>query len=313
MYSPSHQEKFVILAAIETRLYQNNSRILSFMYNRFLIFSLVSFSICSNTFGQIQIPWPSTPSKSETTIGLTIISLDYSRPSKNGRKIFGSLVPYDTIWRTAANRNSMITFSDDVKIEKKELKKGTYSIYTKPGEEIWEIYFYTGINNLGLPKTWDTSKIAASFKIEPKTISTTETFTISIDDITYESCMLEIKWDNISVPMKIEVPTDKIVTENIDRVLNGPSAWDFYNAAEHNRRAKKNLNQALKWIDTSIEKGLEDDYLYFYRKKSLIEADILDYKAAIKSANVSLKYAIKANNKDYIKMNSESIAEWKTK
>lgn len=284
------------------------------MYNnRFLFLLLTSFCMCSISFGQIQIPWPSTPSKSETTVGLTVISLDYSRPSKNGRNIFGGLVPYDSIWRTAANKNSTITFSHDVSIEKKELKKGTYSIYTKPGKEIWEIYFYTDIYNIGLPKTWDTSKIAISFKVKPKIVGTTETFTISIDHIQYESCILEIKWDNISVPIQVEVPTDKIVTENIDRVLSGPSAWDFYNAAEHNRRAKKNLSQALKWINTAIEKGSEEDYLYFYRKKSLIEADLLDYKAAILSANLSLKYALKENNKDYIKMNNESIAEWTMK
>jgi hypothetical protein len=284
------------------------------MKNIRLVLSFIPGLIfCSNSFGQIQIPWPTTSSKSETTVGLTVISLDYSRPSKNGRKIFGSLVPYDTIWRTAANKNSMITFSDDVKVENKELKKGTYSIYTKPGKEIWEIYFYTDINNLGLPKVWDTSKIVVSFKVKPKIVTTTETFTISIDDIAYESCMLEIKWDNISVPMKVEVPTDKIVSENIDRVLSGPSAWDYYNAAEHNRRAKKDFTKALKWINTAIEKGTEDDYLWFYRKKSLIEADLLDYKAAIKSANVSLKYAKLANNSDYIKMNAESIKEWTTK
>jgi hypothetical protein len=271
---------------------------------------LLGLILCSNSFGQIQIPWPTTPSKSETTVGLTVISLDYSRPSKNGRKIFGSLVPYDTIWRTAANKNSMITFSDDVKVENKELKKGTYSIYTKPGKEIWEIYFYTDINNLGLPKVWDTSKIAVSFKVKPKIVATTETFTINIDNISYESCVLEIKWDNISVPIKIDVPTDKIVSENIDRVLSGPSAWDYYNAAEHNRRVKKDLTKALKWINTAIEKGTEDDFLWFYRKKSLIEADLLDYKAAINSANISLKYAKLTNNSDYIKMNSESIKEW---
>jgi hypothetical protein len=280
---------------------------------RLIFLFLLVLNFCSNSFGQIQIPWPTTTSKSETTVGLTTISLDYSRPSKNGRKIFGSLVPYDTIWRTAANKNSMISFSDDVKIENKELKKGTYSIYTKPGRDIWEVYFYTEITNLGLPTIWDSSKVAVSFKVKPKIVTTTETFTINIDNIAYESCILEIKWDNISVPMKIEVPTDKIVSENIDRVLNGPSAWDYYNAAEHHRRAKKDLTKALQWINTAIEKGTEDDYLWFYRKKSLIEADLRDYKAAIHSANVSLKYAKLANNKEYIKMNTESIREWTIK
>ncbi|MFM2392306.1 MAG: hypothetical protein RLZZ546_283 [Bacteroidota bacterium] len=280
---------------------------------RFLILiALLNFSN-SSTFSQIQIPWPTTASKSETTVGLTNITLDYSRPSKNGRKIFGALVPYDSLWRTAANKNSMITFSTDVKVEKKALKKGTYAIYTKPGREVWEIYFYTDFSNMGLPSKWDTFKIAATIKVKPIIASITETFEISIDNIAYESCLLEINWDNISVPMKIEVPTDEIVSENINRVLNGPSAWDYYNAADHNRRAKKDLHQALKWMNMAIEKGSEEDYMYFYRKKSLIEADLMDYKAAINSANIDLKYAQLAKNKDYIKMNLESINEWKGK
>lgn len=279
--------------------------------NTFKLLALfIALNTWHNTFGQIQIPWPTTPSKSETTVGLTIISLDYSRPSKNGRKIFGHLVPYDTLWRTAANKNSTIRFSDDVLVEKKVLTKGTYSIYTKPGKETWEIYFYKDIDNLGLPATWDTSKIAVSVKVKSKIVSISETFTINIDNIQYESCMLEIKWDNISVPLKIEVPTDKIVSENIARVLNGPSAWDYYNAAEHNRRAQKKLKQALQWINIAIEKGAEDDFLFFYRKKSLIEADLGDFKAATVSANLSLKYAKLSNNKEYIKLNSASIAEW---
>jgi hypothetical protein len=278
-----------------------------------LLLLLIILYYQSYSFAQIQIPWPTTASKSETTVGLTNISLDYSRPSKNGRKIFGSLVPYDSLWRTAANKNSMIAFSTDVKIENKPLKKGTYAIYTKPGKDEWEIYFYTDIKNVGLPSKWDPSKIAASFNVKPIIVSNTETFEISIDNIGYESCLLEINWDNISVPMKIEVPTDEIVSDNINKVLSGPGAWDYYNAAEHNRRAKKDLAQALKWMTIAIEKGSEEDYLYFYRKKSLIEADSNDYKAAINSANIALKYAQAANNNDYIKMNLESIGEWKGK
>jgi hypothetical protein len=281
--------------------------------SRFILSLSIAITICINSYSQIQIPWPTTASKSETTVGMTNITLDYSRPSKNGRKIFGSLVPYDSLWRTAANKNSMITFSTDVKIENMALKKGTYAIYTKPSMDTWTIYFYTDINNVGLPDKWDAAKIAASFQVKPIIVSNTETFEISIDNIAYESCVLEINWDNISVPMKIEVPTDEIVSENINRVLNGPNAWDYYNAAEHNRRAKKDLAQALNWMNTAIQKGSEEDYLYFYRKKSLIEADLMDYKAAINSANIALKYAQSANNKNYVKMNQDSIEEWKSK
>jgi hypothetical protein len=257
---------------------------------------------------QIQLPWPTTTAKSETMVGLTTISLDYSRPSKYGRDIFGALVPYDTLWRTGANKNSLITFSDDVIIGGTELKKGTYSIFSKPGKTIWEVYFYTETDIMGIPKEWKIDKIAAKVSIIPQKISITETFSINIDNITYESCKLEIKWDDICVPIKIEVPTDKKVSANIEKVLNGPDAYDYINAAIHCRRAKKDLNQAMIWMNKSLEMGLDD--FWAYRQKSLLEADMKDYKAAINSANISIKKATEAGNFEYVKMNKVSVADW---
>jgi hypothetical protein len=257
---------------------------------------------------QIQLPWPTTTAKSETMVGLTTISLDYSRPSKYGRDIFGALVPYDTLWRTGANKNSLITFSDDVIIGGTELKKGTYSIFSKPGKTIWEVYFYTETDIMGIPKEWKIDKIAAKVSIVPQKESITETFSINIDNITYESCSLEIKWDDVCVPIKIEVPTDKKVSANIEKVLNGPDAYDYINAAIHYRRAKKDLNQAMIWMNKSLEMGLDD--FWAYRQKSLLEADMKNYKAAIDSANISIKKATEASNFEYVKMNKVSIADW---
>lgn len=273
------------------------------------------FLLFNKTNAQLIAPGATPTAKSEIVVGLTTITLDYSRPSKFGRKIFGGLVRYDTIWRTGANKNTKITFSDDVKIDGKKLKQGTYAIFSKPSQTLWEIYFYSEYNhwgeNFGVPTNWDTTKIAAKVVVVPKVIPTVETFSINVENVDYQECTLEIKWDNLCIPIKIEVPTDEKMSQNIERFFSGPNEWDYYRAAIHNRRAKKDLKQALIWIDKAIEIGSFD--LYFYRQKSLIEADMGDFKAALISANISLKMAKEEGDKEYIKLNRDAIEEWSKK
>ena len=98
-------------------------------------------------FAQIQTPQASPSSKIEQIVGLTKVNIEYSRPSMRGRVIMGDLVPYGAIWRTGANANTKITFSDDVKIGGGILKAGTYAIYSRPDKLTWDIYFYTKYNN----------------------------------------------------------------------------------------------------------------------------------------------------------------------
>ncbi|MFZ1703711.1 MAG: DUF2911 domain-containing protein [Saprospiraceae bacterium] len=263
-------------------------------------------------FAQIKVPAASPLAKSEYTVGLTTINTEYSRPSKNNRKIYGELVPYNTLWRTGANKNSMITFSDDVVIGGSDVKKGTYAIFAKPTIGAWEIFFYSNTENWGTPEKWDDALVAAKVMATPIMLNTTvETFTINIGNLTNASCVMDITWENLSVPVKIEVPTDKKVTANITQVMAGTTANDYYNAARYYREAKKDLTQALAWMEKSVAMG--NNKFWHMRQKSLIEADMGNYSAAIASANESLKLATEAGNNDYIKMNNDSIAEWSKK
>ena len=86
--------------------------------------------LSSAATAQIQTPQPSPFTKVEQKVGLTDVTLEYSRPGMRDREIFGNLVPYGEIWRTGANENTKITFSDDVEIDGKTLAAGTYAIYT---------------------------------------------------------------------------------------------------------------------------------------------------------------------------------------
>jgi len=104
------------------------------------------------------MPQASPISKVEQTVGLTNINVDYHRPSAKGRAVYGELVPYGKNWRTGANENTTITFSQDVTVEGKPLAKGTYALYTTPKADSWDIIFYKDTNNWGLPDEWSDEK-----------------------------------------------------------------------------------------------------------------------------------------------------------
>ncbi|MCG2462027.1 DUF2911 domain-containing protein [Flavobacteriaceae bacterium F89] len=260
--------------------------------------------------GQIVTPAPSPGAHLEQKVGLTDVAIDYSRPSMKGRTIFGNLVPYEKVWRTGANANTTISFSTDVSVDGQTLKKGTYALYTKPGEESWEVYFYSDTDNGGLPQSWDDSKVVAkvSAKVYPMPINV-ETFTISLDNLTNDSAVLGILWEKTYVGVKFDVPTDATVMNNINRVMGGPTAADYYAAAVYYMDSGKDIEQAKKWIDRSAAMT-EKPAFWQLRQQSLIYAKAGDRKGAIETAKKSLAAAKVAGNADYVKMNEDSLREW---
>ena len=273
----------------------------------FILCLFVGFSSTVNA--QIKTPQPSPTAKLEQVVGLTDVSVEYSRPGMRGRTIFGDLVPYGKTWRTGANANTKITFSDNVTIDGKELKKGTYAIFTIPNETSWDVIFYSESNNWGTPKKWDESNVAVktTAKVEAMPMPI-ESFTISIDDLTTGSAVIGFLWENVYVGVKVEVPTDKITSKSIETVMAGPSGNDYFQAATYYHTEGKDLNKALEWM--KLATAGDNPPFWYLRRMSLIQADLGDTKGAIETAKKSLAGAEEAGNADYAKMNKESIAEW---
>ncbi len=259
---------------------------------------------------QVNTPAPSPFSRLEQKVGLTDVAVEYSRPSMRGRKIFGGLEAYDELWRTGANAYTLISFSDDVKIAGKEVKAGTYSIFTKPGRESWEVFFYTDTQGGGTPRNWDDSKVAAKATVPVIQIPmSVETFTITIDDLKTNSANLGMLWEKTYVAVPIEVPTDAAVSKSIERALNGPSAGDYYASAVYYLSEGKDINKAKEWMDKAMSMT-EEPAFWQLRQQSLILAKAGDKKGAIATAKKSLEKAEEANNADYVKMNKASLKEW---
>ncbi|WP_299224358.1 DUF2911 domain-containing protein [uncultured Psychroserpens sp.] len=274
-----------------------------------LIFAV--FAMAFNTNAQIETPQPSPLAKVEQKVGLTDVSIEYSRPNMRGRTIFGDLVPYGKMWRTGANKNTMVTFSDDVTVGGKELKAGSYAIFVTPSEKSWEVTFYSDTENWGTPRNWDDSKVAAkvSADVYPLPMNI-ETFTISFDDLSNDSAVIGMMWEKAYVGIKFEVPTDKAVSAAIDRVMSGPGAGDYYAAARYYLEADKDINQAAKWIDMAVDMTKDQPRFWWLRQQSLIHAKAGNKDRAIAAAKASLAGAKEAKNDDYVKMNMDSLKEW---
>ena len=137
-----------------------------------------------------------------------------------------------------------------------------------------------------------------------------ETFTITFDDLTNNSAVLGILWENVYVPFKFETPTDEMVSNSIEKIMAGPSANDMYAAAVYYLQADKDINQAQAWIDKAVEMTSAKPRFWYLRQQSLIHAKAGKTKSAIAAAKKSLKYAEEAGNAGYVKMNKASLKEW---
>ena len=262
------------------------------------------------SMAQVVSPKSSPSASIHQIVGLTDIKIEYSRPAMRGREIMGNLVPYGELWRTGANANTKISFSDPVIVSGVEIPEGTYALYTRPGKQMWEVFFYKKSDNWSLPKVWEVNQIAvvSESKVK-KTDGTVKSFTIGLDNLTNNDVELSISWENTKVTTLIEVPTVKKTMASIDKTLsNNPKASDYYDSAVYFLNSGLDLNQAKSWMEMAIDKG--NDKYYHLRQYSLILVGLGDNKAAIEAAKKSYDLAEIAGNGDYLKMNKESIEEW---
>ena len=275
-----------------------------------LLLIMLAFTMSYAVNAQLQTPAPSPASTLIQKVGLTDVTIDYSRPAMRGRTIFGDLVPYGKAWRTGANARTKVTFSDDVTIGGKEVKAGTYAIFTIPQATKWEVVFYSEYQGSGAPQTIDETKVAARVMADVYPMEMDiQSFTISIDDVTSSSAVIGILWERAYVPVPITVHTDKAVMASIESALAGPSASDYYAAASYMHSEGKDATKAKMYIDKAMSM-MEKPAFWQLRQQSLIYAAAGDKKGAIEIAKKSLAASEKEGNADYIKMNKDSLAEW---
>lgn len=275
---------------------------------------LIACFLFSTTVAEAQLKTPAASPSAELgqTVGLTDVEIEYNRPSKKGRDIFGGLVPFGQMWRTGANASTKVSFSEDVTVGGQELEKGKYALYTIPGESEWTIVFHNNLDHWGVGgDKYNAEEDAVRFTVKPEKLEySVETFTIEVSDLKSDGANINLVWDNTKVSIPVGVGTTKTVMAAIDKVMAGPAWRDYYSAARFYAENGQDLEQAHEWMNTAMEMGGNEKF-WAVRQLSLIQAKMKDYKGAIASAEKSLELSKTAGNKAYIKMNEESLVEWK--
>ena len=256
---------------------------------------------------QIQMPQASPSAKVSQRVGLTDVTLDYSRPSTKGRKIFGELVPYGQVWRTGANGATVISFSTDVFVAGKEVPAGSYALYSIPGKSDWTLVLSKNTQLWGAIG-YDAKDDFLRFNVPVgKTSKKYETFEISFNNLTDNSADVSLKWETTRVDFKISSNVDPIVMADIKKYVIDANSTDpglLYQAAYYYFNNKKDLNQAYTWIKESTEK---DPKYWTVHLRAKIETALGMRTDAFKSANKSKEMAAEAKNPDYVGLNERLL------
>lgn len=214
------------------------------------------------------ITTPRTPSPAamvQQTIGISTITVKYSRPSVKGRAVWGGLVPYawtadvgngPAPWRAGANENTVLELSHDATIEGKKVPAGKYGFFltinedNSTGEVIlskdyrsWGHFRYNAAND----------QMRAPIRLRDHEM--TEMLTYDFINASKNSVDMVLNWEKKQFPVKIEFDVDQIVMANAAQELMGVNGftWQGYSSAAGYAAANKvNLEQAVKWANQAI-------------------------------------------------------------
>lgn len=203
---------------------------------------------------QLKLPRPSQSATVTQTIGLTDVSVVYSRPGVKGRVIWGSLVPYDTPWRTGANEATSFTCSEDITVEGQSLAAGTYSLFTIPGHETWTVVFNREKDLWGA-YTYKPESDALRVEVKPRSAPHEEWMSFGFDDPTWEGATLTLRWAELAVPVRIGVDDVAQCMAAIRDTIGRAPADDWrtpFRAASFCLDAGVNLDEGAKWAEASV-------------------------------------------------------------
>lgn len=283
---------------------------------RFLMIVSILVLFTISALGQrLNVPTLSPITEITQEVALTEVKLSYSRPSAKGRQIFGGLVPFDEVWRTGANASTKLTFKEDVKIAGNPLKAGTYALYTIPGGAEWTVIIHS---NLGLRSlagdVYKPEDDVFRFKAKPsRTAGFVETFTIQFANIRTDAVDLVLSWENTEVPFTISFDVDAQVDRQIAELFaNEETAneFNYFLAAEYYFHNDRDLDKAVEWIKTGLEKSPKNP------RFGLLHARILDKQGkraealrVIQQANAWARESDNANYTEQTQLFWESIKD----
>lgn len=254
------------------------------------------------------LPQPSPRATVSQVVGLTDISLIYSRPGVKGRVIWGGLVPYNKMWRTGANAATTISFSDGVKINGQNLPAGTYSLFTIPAESQWTVIFNKN-SKLSGTSGYDEKEDALRIQVKPQAAEFEERMSFSFMNLQDNSATVALRWEKLAVPFTVEVETHAKAMANIKEAMANVKADDYstpFRCANYYFNNDMNTEEAMKWANQSV--SIKETYFNTALQARLL-AKTGKHKEAIAAAEKSLQLA-KENDVNMSELEAE-VAEWK--
>lgn len=275
--------------------------------------ALSGLLLAGSAEAQISTPQPSPLSTVTQRVGLTDITITYSRPSAKGRTVFGTLVPYGKRWCTGANATTKITFSDEVIMEGKKIPAGEYGLYSVPSQDSWAMVLSKNTKQGASVDGFKDEDNVATFTAKTyKLANKVETFTMNFSDLTPATANVDMQWENTGAKFRITTEVDsKVMAQINEKVINGAATatpGDYAAAAVYYLDNDKDMKQALAWMQKANAK---DPKFWNMHTEAKIRLKMKDYKGATAAAEQSKKLATEAKNDDYVKMNDELIASAK--
>jgi tetratricopeptide (TPR) repeat protein len=262
----------------------------------------------------IPLPQASPQVVLKQAVGLTNITVDYHAPSVKNRTIWQGLVPYGQVWRAGANENTIITFSDTVRVNGKSLPAGQYSFYVMPrSDQDWELIFNRVITHWGAEGYQEKDDVLR-VPVVPEASAHHETLLYWFSDLTTGSAHFNLSWEKKTVSLLIDTNVQARVVAGIQKAVAArPNDWQLLaQAADYLVQNNLNAEQALRYIDESIR--LQDVYT-----NNWIKARLLASKQDFDTAIVYGRKAIKLGDKDDDAFKSKlpnmrvALIEWQSK
>jgi Protein of unknown function (DUF2911) len=204
----------------------------------------------------MRLPQASPGATVKQTIGLNDVTINYSRPGVKGRKIWGGLVPFGSVWRTGANAATTIQFTEDVLVEGQALAAGTYSLHTIPGAKEWTIIFNREANQWG-SYSYDAAKDALRVKVTAMPGPPQEWLEFRCEDPSINGARVILAWENVQVPFNVKNAADTnskavaMLRESIAKAK--PDEWQaYYRAGNYLVQNKVYMDEAAAWLDKAI-------------------------------------------------------------
>ena len=263
--------------------------------------------------GQIKTPQPSPTATITQKVGVSNISVEYSRPGAKGREIFGGLVSYGKMWRTGANKATKITFNENCVFGGAKVKKGSYSLFTIPGEKEWTVVLNKNTELWGVGEYDEENQVCSIVAKAINTKDFTESFTIDFGTFQSFSAIMSLKWANTKIDIKIEsLEAKKLEKQYLELLTKGPSANDYYNGAKFFADNTSEYEMALEWINTAIKKRPDAFWMQFHKARILKKMG--DNKESISVAEGVIELAReKKDDYGYIKRSEDLIKSIKSK